>query len=83
MSQPLVLHRLERLLVTVVDSLGAEFPDIPLEIVSRCVQAARSIVHPETVADLPRLAVTVQGLARDDLRRIRFALDDTTAVPTS
>lgn len=57
MNQPLVLHRLERLLVTVV--------------------------HPETVADLPRLAVTVQALARDDLQRIRSTLDDTTAVPTS
>lgn len=68
-------HRLDRLLVETVERLGDEFPELPIAVISRCVQAVRAIVQPCAPSDVPALAARVEQTARDDLRRIAVALN--------
>lgn len=76
MSHPLVVHRLDRLLIDVVERLVVEFDELPPAIVTRCVQAARTTLAPATVSDIPVMAEQMETLARADLQRLVAALDE-------
>lgn len=74
MSHPLLHHRLERLLIETIDRLCDEFPNLPLGIVSRCVEAARVTAPPAVPQDLTESVARIEMLAREDLRTIDGAL---------
>jgi len=73
-SHPLVSHRLDRLLIDVVERLIVEFDYLPPAIVTRCVQAARTTVAPTSIRDVPTMAQQMETLARADLQRLEAAL---------
>jgi len=82
MPHRFVLRRIDVLLLDLVEKLARDYPELPIAVVSRCVDAARHIVDPhqrEAVASVEKLEKSV----RDDLDRIVASLGDVTTRPAA
>jgi hypothetical protein len=82
MPRRFVLRRVDVLLLDLVEQLAADYPEVPIGVISRCVDAARGAVDPlqrDAVASVAKL----EKVVRDDLDRIVASLGDVTRRPAA